>query len=310
MLAAGQKLESLNISANHKAFVGSMQKTAADYFSAHEYKTDEHYPYILKKHDDWKNNIILPGVADLLKRQKIERKLHRWIHHGLSSQAMLFNLVGPLVLKEDYEPLINVLEGKGIGRPAEGAVGIFEYENPAILNERKGQPTSVDFALLTEAKGSVFIEAKFTESAFGQCSKFQECKCRRANPLNNDNRCYYYSHGMLYWQLLLEHNMLDTDFQKAEQCPLAEYYQFYREVLFAVEQGGYFVLLHDERNPAFVNLNPKGDQGIFTTLKSRLPQNVQQKVASISVQELFHAIKESGRHEDWIVAFAEKYDLQ
>jgi len=49
---------------------------------------------------------MLPEVADYIRQQASEAEeesenfpLHKYIHHGLSSQAMIFNLVGPLLLK-------------------------------------------------------------------------------------------------------------------------------------------------------------------------------------------------------------------
>jgi hypothetical protein len=34
-------------------------------------------------------------------------------------------------------------------------------------------------------------------------------------------------------------------------CPFANHYQFFREIPFALENDGVFVLLSDDRNPAF-----------------------------------------------------------
>ena len=42
-------------------------------------------------------------------------------------------------------------------------------------------------------------------------------------------------------------------------CPLANYYQFFREeVIFALHNKGMFVLLYDERNPAFMRQSKQG----------------------------------------------------
>jgi hypothetical protein len=90
----------LNISSQHKKFVEQMRKNAAGYFRKREYLTSGRQPYILKEKKDWHNNIILPEVANLI--QSDGCKLHRWIHHGLSSQAMLFNLIGPLLTRRHY----------------------------------------------------------------------------------------------------------------------------------------------------------------------------------------------------------------
>lgn len=307
MPVVNHKTAGLNISEQHKCFVKNMQTAAKNYFRGKKYNVDKSHPYILESSEDWRKNIIQSEVAEWIKLKGY--KLHRWIHNGLSSQAMLFNLIGQLVVKKDYEPLMNILGLDNFGKPDENSIGIFEYENAAILNERKGQPTSIDFALLNESAGSVFIEAKFTESEFGGCSKFKECNCGKVNPLINNKRCYYYSQGMFYWPLLEDYNILDKEQRNAEICPLADHYQFYRELLFSVEQQGYFFLLYDERNPYFVNQYPGDYRGIFTRLCSKLPEDIRKRASAISIQKLCNSIKESRGHEGWIQEFAEKYGL-
>jgi POLQ-like helicase len=55
----------------------------------------------LARHDLCPQNIICEDVADYV-RQEQKRllgedsfPLHKYLHHGLSSQAMAFNLIGP-----------------------------------------------------------------------------------------------------------------------------------------------------------------------------------------------------------------------
>jgi hypothetical protein len=77
----------------------------------------------------------------------------------------------------------------------------------------------------------------------------------------------------------------------------------------ALHNKGLFVLLYDERNPTFCCEAPDGKRGIFTFLTSMLPTNIRSRVTSINIQELFHGILTSGRHDDWIYEFSEKYGL-
>ncbi len=64
-------------------------------------------PYLLAEWEDWGSNIILPEVAEYITKERQIRSakkgfpLHKYIHHGLSSQAMLLNLVGPLIVRQD-----------------------------------------------------------------------------------------------------------------------------------------------------------------------------------------------------------------
>ncbi len=307
MPAVNHKPADLNLSEQHKHFFQNMQKVAKNYFKARKYNVDKSHPYILESPEDWQKNIILSEVAEWIKLK--EYKLHRWIHNGLSSQAMLFNLIGPLVVKNEYKSILNILDLDDVAKPEKGVIGIYEYENAAILNERKGQPTSIDFALLNKSAGSIFIEAKFTESEFGKCSKFKQCNCDKVNPMINDSKCYYYSQGMFYWPLLQEHNILNEEQKNAKLCPLADHYQFYRELLFAVEQQGYFVLIYDERNPYFVNQYKGEYEGIFTRLCSSLPEEICKRVSAISIQKLFNSIKTLHEQSVWTKEFAEKYGM-
>ena len=68
--------------------------------------------YLLDRWQDWPKNIILPEVAQFIQAEQSRRSqkkesfpLHKYIHHGLSSQAMVFNLVGPFVVQNNLIPL-------------------------------------------------------------------------------------------------------------------------------------------------------------------------------------------------------------
>ena len=91
-------------------------------------------------------------------------------------------------------------------------------------------------------------------------------------------------------------------------CILASYYQFFREVIFALELGGPFVLLSDERNPTFSCDGPQGKRGLMEFLVSLVLQSLHTRIATVSIQQVVAAIKSSGRHE-WITEFERKYGL-
>ena len=101
----------------HKSYEIMLRGAASKWFSERKYSVDNKYPYILEKWTDWQSNIILPEVALYIQKLKEEREknnisfpLHKYIHHGLSSQALLFNLVGPLIIANDYNPIKNIIE--------------------------------------------------------------------------------------------------------------------------------------------------------------------------------------------------------
>lgn len=92
-------------------------------------------------------------------------------------------------------------------------------------------------------------------------------------------------------------------------CVMAPHYQFFREFLFALEKGGIFILLSDERSPVFRCTGPKGERGLMPFLTDLLPSKLRHKVAMISIQELIAEIRiTEGNH--WVGDFSDKYGLR
>ena len=144
----------------HEEFEKKLQNAAAKWFRKRGYKTQQDKEYILAEHGMWPFNIICPEVTDYICKQEVSP--HTWLHSGLSSQAMLFNLMGPLVRLEDYEPLEKALAGIDITwSSGKEPVASFEYKNKKVFNEV--QPTSIDLHLKGEGGDSLFIEAKLKE---------------------------------------------------------------------------------------------------------------------------------------------------
>jgi len=86
-------------------------------------------------------------------------------------------------------------------------------------------------------------------------------------------------------------------------------YQFFRELLFALEYGGIFVLLHDERSPGFHCETGSDSSGIMPFVMQFVPDRLGNRIASLSMQTLAKCIADSGRHADWIGDFRQKYGL-
>jgi POLQ-like helicase len=301
---------------HHGVFESELQRNAESYFRRKGYNVQKKKLYILAERQQWRNNIILTEVAGFIESKRNQRAsqhegfpLHAFIHHGLSSQAMLFNLIGPLVIKGDFEPIRAVLGAKGVNWPEGKVTAQFEVEDRDVFNETHGQPTSIDLVLHNDSGPSLFIEAKFVEHEFGGCSVFKRGDCDGRNPAGQLSLCYLYHIGHRYWELMSDHDVLNDAWKSSPVCPLASYYQFFRVLLFALHHNGLFVFLHDERNPTFSCNGPDGYRGIFAFLVSTLPQVLRSKIIEVSIQELFESILKSGRHTDWTGEFAEKYGM-
>lgn len=300
----------------HRHFERKLREAAAAWFREKGFLVSKRYRYVLAGRENWAQNIILPEVAAYIQEQQAKRAaqgqgfpLHKYVHHGLSSQAMLFNLVGPLISGDDLDPLREALTGQGILWPKGKVEASFEYENRAVFNEDIGQPTSIDLVLKDGlGRPRLFIEAKLVEKEFGGCSVFQAGDCDGRSPAGDFSLCYLHHLGRRYWVLLEQHGFLEGPLGQNATCVLAAYYQFFREVLFALELGGSFVLLHDARSPTFSCDGPYGKRGLMPFLLSLVPRSLHARVATVCIQQLVAAVKSSGQHA-WITEFERKYGL-
>lgn len=316
------------------AFKEELRKAASEWFKKRKYRCHPSMPYCLPSYEGWRKNIICDDVVSLIdaergvdhEKQLEEQQedyresgngfpLHKYIHHGLSSQALAFNLVGPLFQRNDIEPLIQALADAGISWRDDDKTrcAIFEYEDRQTFNEDSGQPTSID-VVLYGSQTRVFIEVKLTESEFGGCSVFAAGDCEGKMPSHDDlGECYLHHINRKYWVLAKEHGLLQMPMFNGAICPFASYYQFYRELLFALAHDGAFVLLHDERNPAFMRIRKDGTgepRGLWPLLTEGIPDHLKNRVGRITVQTLVKKIEASGRHDDWIGEFKKKYALK
>lgn len=272
----------------------------------------------------WPSNIILPEVREYILDERKKSldvdspyPLHRYIHHGLSSQALLFNLVGPLVTRKNLDPLRMAFEARTIPWPEGHVEAFFEMEDRTVFNEDTAQPTSIDLVIRGEKSDKwLFVESKFTEGEFGGCSLVTQGDCEGKNPVFRKNPpfdfkgCYLHHIGRKYWTQMIEHDFLDGPLSSSPFCPLANYYQFFREVLFSIHFKGYFVLMHDERNSAFVaSAEGLPERGIFPLMVSLLPDPLKMRVKRVTIQEIFAQVRQSPMHQDWIGEFASKYDM-
>lgn len=300
----------------HRDYERALRKTAASWFADKNLAVQRKYAYILARHDMWPQNIILPEVVQYIQdekksneEQKKSYPLHKYLHHGLSSQAMLFNLVGPLIVRHDLEPLKIVFEHQGICWPVGKITAEFEFDDRSVFNETRGQPTSIDLLIRNESgTPKIFVEAKLVEKEFGGCSLFAGGDCDGSNPARDFPRCFLHHIGRRYWPLMEKHGFLDGPLSQDTTCIMTSYYQFFREVLLAFELGGSFVLLCDRRSPAFAHGDQDTQRGLFSFLVSLLPQPARDRVKSVALQDVIRAIHKTERHE-WIGEFEKKYGI-
>ncbi len=295
-----------------------LRENAGEYFKRKRFAVSKKYNFILASRDDWHQNIILPEVVQYIEEQKQFAQsqkraypLHRYIHHGLSSQAMVFNLLGPLVVRNHLSPLVNLLQKRGVEIDSGKVNGVFEYEDREVFLENQAQPTSIDFALLSHAGNPIaLVESKLVEQRFGGCSVLERGDCDGRNPAKDHSLCYLHEIGRRYWEVLEKHGFLIGKMKDSPTCVLGTFYQYFREVLFALEKGTPFILLIDERNPAFSVLHGERERGFIPFLETLLPATAKPRVSTVSIQEIVRSIEKHRAHKDWIYEFADKYGVK
>lgn len=296
----------------YSEYVKQLRENAAKWFANNNCQVHPKMSYCLDSLENWKSNIILDEVynyiSDTRKQKELESKpfpLHKYAHHGLSSQAMVFNLIAPLIVRNDYTPLIQLFKEKEI--PVEGHITAeFEYEDRYVFNEDSGQPTSIDVVIKDcHSNPFIFIESKLTETEFGGCSVFFNGNCNGRNPIQNKNECFLHHIGRKYFDLMDKYGFSET-LENEKICVFVNYYQFFREVLLAIDKQGTFVLLYDDRSPVFFSGE---NRGLMPLLIEFVPRQYHSMIKWISIQEVAEAISNSPRHADWIGIFKEKYGL-
>jgi hypothetical protein len=217
----------------------------------------------------------------------------------------IFNLLGDPFIKNDLKFFSQLFNYSNI-KINENSEILFEYSNRATFNEYQTQPTSFDFTILNQNSKNIFIEAKYVEAEFGRCSTIENGECDGLNPIHDFNLCYLTSKNRKYWNLMIEYN-LGKAFDNSPICPFSIYYQFYRELIFAIENDGLFVLLIDKRNPAFIKIANNDDRGLIPTLLNLIPEEVRSIIKIIYIQDVIPILEDFGY--DWTNMFRKKYGI-
>jgi len=288
-----------------------LERSAAAWFTAQGH-TVQRTPYVLARWEDWPRNLLDPDLAALVDAERASREakgegfpLHKWLHHGLSSQAMLFNLVLPLLAREDVDALAESFRAAGAPWPGPGATARLEVEDRAIFGEAQAQPTSFDLCIEGPAGPPLLIEAKLVEASFGGCSLRENGDCDGENPARDPARCPLTAIGRRYWQRLDEHGFTDA-LAAGPHCALALHYQFFREAAFALTRGGHYILLVHADNPAF--RRDDGARGLWPFLLRSVPERHRSRLQLVTLQHAADALQATGRHP-WVAEFRERYAL-
>lgn len=302
----------------YKHYQKKLQQTAADWFGGQGCTVDKRSPYILAEWTDWPSNMIEPGIAPYVEAQRNARPagdafpLHKYVHHGLSSQAALFNLVVPMILRNDLSPLLQALQASGCRCPSGDLQVELEHEDRETFCEDTGQPTSIDLIVRGDDGPTLFIESKLSESEFGGCSVFACGDCDGGNPTANLSDCYLHFIGRRYWSLLDKHGFLKGPIGRDSTCIFACHYQFFRELLFALEHRGTFVLLYDDRNPTFYSAHRDGSgqlRGLMPLLEGLVPHQLKHRLKAVSFSAVLDAAAGQSMHAGWVAVFRAKYGL-
>lgn len=296
----------------YRNFRKEKNKIAAKWFSSKGHKVHPRYPFILEKKDNWEENILLPTVYSYVQNEikkalanKTAYPIHGYIHHGLSSQAMIFNLFGELIINKDYDALFEIFSYPELNIDYNSILS-FEHCNRKTFNEFQQQPTSFDFAIVNTIGKSIFLESKLVETEFGNCSMVKAGECDGSNPTDNPDRCYLTHKKRKYWELMKKHD-LHIPYISSPICPMAIYYQFFRELLFALENNGYYVILIDKNNPAFIKGTFPNERGLFPTLTKNLPEKIKLIVKILYIQDILLLLEKF--KYSWVEDFRVKYGI-
>lgn len=302
-----------NFCQSREAQIRQLRDKLKQYFKNNNVTVSKECPYILAKYSDWPKNIIHPEVVNYINGIRADRKnnkkpfpLHNYIHHGLSSQAFLFNLIGPLIIEKRFDVLKKILKAAGSNPKGEVSSVELEVEDRKVFWEKSGQPTSIDLVIYTDLEEKYFIEFKFTEAGFGGCSLFFNGNCDGLNPSNDFQMCVLDKLKRKYWILLKEYGLLTKLVSNDSRCPFIDFYQAYRVVMFSLANKGEFILMYDERNPAFFGKTSEGERGVYKRFLDYLPDDIKAKCHRITTQKVFNIIN-SYITDDWVMELKTKY---
>jgi hypothetical protein len=194
---------------------------------------------------------------------------HVWFRSMNSSQALGLSVLGNLASHDALGCLAGMLsdDGDSLFGAADVTPDYFTMEH-RIGYPGEHRSTSLDGYFSGDYR--IAIECKYTETAFGTCSRprlastnvayeHQHCDGTYSRQRDRHERCALTETGVLYWQYVPALFRFDgnTDMRP---CPLNSSYQLVRNVLAigmredssVSAENGHVILFYDDRNPAFM----------------------------------------------------------
>jgi hypothetical protein len=305
-----------------KAFEAELQAAAATWFRKHGHPVRTDMDSCISEPNLWHHNIILPEVARLIRITAstwnrrlpgVPSRFEGTLHHGLSNHAMAFNLLGPLVARKDLAPIKAAYEAVGGRGQWDELYAYFEAHDRKVFNEPEGAPTCLDFAVMGNGIG-LFMDVMFTQSGFGGCPHIQDGSCDGKNPCSFGKltECALTRSGNTLWTQMEQWEMSEATRIDGDTCPFVNYYSFFQNLLFSLGKHGVYILIYDERNSLFVQRDEQGNlvDGLCQQLSEALPRHKWGRAGAFTIQDLVRAIEKTGRHDDWIQEFKDKYAIK
>ena len=269
-------------------------------------------PFVLQSQTQWRQNLLLPELATILDELQRTRKeseapplLQRMPHSAISTQIMVFNLFLPLLARDDLDAIAGPFLRAGTPWPGPGVQAEFEVFDKELFREPYKRPVSADLVLSGANGPPIYVKAKLAESSFSPCQTMKNGDCEGAHPGNQIDRCPAQQSRMRYWDAL---NDTDTDLSNTgPMCPLGPAAEFFLLMTMALNDGGHFVLLTHDDNPAFVR--NQDSRGWLPFLTSLLPEPKRKRVHVVTLRKVLTALQRTKRHKDWLGAFVERYGL-
>jgi hypothetical protein len=230
-------------------------------------------PPVFRAQHAWRNVLCDPGASEESRGELLrlvpEGEHHVWFRSMNSSQALGLSVLGNLAIHDALGCLSGIQDDEGDS--LFGAAGIartnFSMEHKIrYLGERRR--TSLDGYFSGDYR--IAIECKYTETAFGTCSRprltaadasyeHEHCNGTYSRQRARHERCALSKIGVLYWSYVPALFRFEGD-ADMDPCPLNRNYQLVRNILaIGVGEGGsvsadngHVILFYDERNPAFM----------------------------------------------------------
>lgn len=289
----------------------------------------DRYGHLLEFSDGKKGSNFLPSMKSQIEKALKQRRAQgkgigykRTVTNLLSSQAMCFNLLVPLLQNKKFAvDIFNPL----IGNVSEIISVDIEYTPPNSIFNDQSTWGGVDCdALITyrnekNDKAIITVETKYVETEFSKCSyrkKKREPECLYDTILDQDflNCLYKSKKGYRYWDVAKNSGLYKMDDIIGSTCQFGkELWQLFTNMTLA------YAIAEEDRSIQdykFIVICPKGnktlsdDGRLFDDFRKFLfDPNKFQVLYLENIMDLLKEHSKGGKHI-WINEFTAKYDIR